>query len=229
MTLVPCAPLPATISRSYYSPSERVITAPIHDDEALCSKHRQLVQAVLDWQDTRDGGGGVQWGQGGRVMKKEWRFGIGGLCDGNSTWNVNWLCHSNQATGWQMKCVSFTLSLSFSLSPSLVIPSPYIPPTPNTHRHTHTFLSPYSPFTLFLSVSVEKEKGSSCGSAWQQHNQISIQLPRLPILPSRQPGMPCTLTHRPASQLEHCVENLWKIQKVFGGLDRCLIWLQDIV
>lgn len=91
------------------------------------------------------------------------------------------------------------------------------------------FILPPPPFTLLLSVRVEKEKGSSCGSAWQQHNHISIQLPRLPILPSRQPGMPCTLTHSPASQLERGAKNLWKTQKVFRGLDRCLIWPRDIV
>ncbi len=32
-------------------------------------------------------------------MEEERRFGIGGLCDGNSTRDVNWLCHSNQAAG----------------------------------------------------------------------------------------------------------------------------------
>lgn len=105
------SPLAAAITTSE---RERVITAPIHDDEALSSKHRQLAQAVLDWQDTGDE----------EEEEEQWRFGIGGLCDGNSTWDVNWLCHSNQAAGWQMKCVSFTPSLSHPSSSSFYPPPP---------------------------------------------------------------------------------------------------------
>ena len=72
------------------------------------------------------------WGGG---EEGGWRFGIGGLCDGNSTRDVNWLCHSNQAAGWQMKCVSFTLSLSLTLSLLLFLPpsSPAPPPPLPSH------------------------------------------------------------------------------------------------
>lgn len=79
-------------------------------------------------------------------MEEEWRFGTGGLCDGNSTRDCE-LALPLQSGRWMTNEVC----LFHSLSSSSLLPPPH--PTPS------------SPFTLLLSVRVEKEKGSSCGSA----------------------------------------------------------------